>query len=62
MSRIYRYRLPPWCRHWLYVIEKSLLPILIFQTLRTIILPTTLDIFILGFVIGLFLAFRYKWI
>ncbi|MBA2173431.1 hypothetical protein H0266_00810 [Halobacillus locisalis] len=62
MSRFYRYRLPSWCRTWLIVIETSLLPILVFQALRTIFWPTTFDIFLLGLVIGLFLAFKYKWI
>ncbi|QAS54033.1 hypothetical protein [Halobacillus litoralis] len=62
MSRFYRYRLPPWCRNWLYVIEKSMLPIVIFQAIRTLIFPTTFDIFLLGLVLGIFLAFKYKWL
>ncbi|RWZ59922.1 hypothetical protein EQV77_01075 [Halobacillus fulvus] len=62
MSRFYRYRLPAWCRTWLYWIEKWLLPILVFQAIRTIFWPTTFDIFLLGIVIGFFLAFKYKWI
>ncbi|ELK47149.1 hypothetical protein D479_06847 [Halobacillus sp. BAB-2008] len=61
-SRLYRYRLPIWCRNWLYVLEKCLLPIVIFQTIRMIIFPTTFDIFLFGFLLGLFLAFKYKWI
>ncbi|MGP4074556.1 hypothetical protein [Halobacillus sp. K22] len=62
MSRLYRYRLPPWCRTCLFVFEKALLPILVFQCIRTIFFPTTFDVFLLGIIVGVFLAFRYKWI
>ncbi|MCP3025530.1 hypothetical protein [Halobacillus sp. A5] len=62
MSRMYRYRLPPWCRHWLYVLEKATVPICIYQLIRTLIFPTTIDVFLLGLCIGLYLAFRFKWI
>ncbi|MFQ3542608.1 hypothetical protein Q7A53_00855 [Halobacillus rhizosphaerae] len=62
MSRFYRYRLPPWCRYWLFLIETALLPIMIYQLLRTIFLPTTIDVFLTGIIIGLYLAFHLKWI
>lgn len=62
MARFYRYRIPAWCRTWLIFIEKALLPILIFQSIRTIFWPTTFDILLLGIIIGFFLAFYYKWI
>ncbi|WP_173916001.1 hypothetical protein [Halobacillus sp. Marseille-Q1614] len=62
MSRFYRYRLPPWCRQFLYVIEVACVPILIYQLLRTLIFPTTLDVLLLGIWLGLCLAFKYKWI
>ncbi|MCA0969915.1 hypothetical protein LCM20_04890 [Halobacillus litoralis] len=62
MSRFYRYRLPGWCRTWLDIIELWLLPILVFQAIRTVFWPTTFDIFLLGLVVGLFVAFKYKWI
>lgn len=62
MSRFYRYRLPPWARHCLIVIERVTLPIMIFQLIRTLLLPTTLDILLTGFLIGLFFAFYLRWI
>ncbi|HLR74965.1 MAG TPA: hypothetical protein VK077_06795 [Virgibacillus sp.] len=62
MSRFYRYKLPPWARHCIIVIEKAVLPILIFQALRTLFFPTTLDVFLLVLIIGLFIAFYLEWI
>lgn len=62
MGRHYRYRLPPWARHCIIVIEKVTLPILIFQLLRTLFFPTTFDVFLLGLLFGLFLAFYLEWI
>ncbi|MFD1018928.1 hypothetical protein [Thalassobacillus hwangdonensis] len=62
MSRLYRYRLPPWCRQWLYIIEKALIPLCIFQVIRTLLFPTTLDVLLLGIFIGLWIAFYSKWI
>lgn len=62
MSRFYRYRLPPWARHWILVCEKITLPLLIFQLIRTLFLPTTLDVLLLGVFIGLFIAFQLEWI
>ncbi|WP_182200436.1 hypothetical protein [Paraliobacillus salinarum] len=62
MSRYYRYRLPPWCRTWLIIIERCLLPVLIVQCLRTLFFPTTLDVFLLGLFTGIYVAFYLEWI
>lgn len=62
MGKFYRYRLPPWLRQCIFVIEKSVLPIVIFQLIRTLIFPTTLDVLLLGFVAGIFCAFYLDWI
>ncbi|MDY0408588.1 hypothetical protein ACFFIS_03465 [Virgibacillus soli] len=62
MARYYRYRLPPWARHCLIVIESVTLPIMIFQLIRTLFFPTTLDVLLLGLLVGLFIAFQLKWI
>lgn len=62
MSRFYRYRLPPWARKCIIVIEKVTLPILIFQLIRTLLFPTSLDVFLLGVLTGLFIAFYLEWI
>ncbi|MGM8364721.1 hypothetical protein ACLIBG_04465 [Virgibacillus sp. W0181] len=62
MARHYRYRLPLWLRHCIFVIESCTLPILIFQLLRTLFFPTTFDVFLLGLLVGLFIAFYLEWI
>lgn len=62
MGQFYRYRLPPWARKCIIVIESVTLPILIFQLLRTLFFPSTLDVFILGLLTGLFIAFYLEWI
>nr|WP_091500361.1 hypothetical protein [Amphibacillus marinus] len=62
MSRYYRYRLPPWCRQWLLIIERCLFPICVFQLIRTIFFPTTIDVLFLGILIGIYVSFYLKWI
>lgn len=62
MARFYRYKLPPWARHCLIVVEKITLPIMIFQLIRTLLIPTTFDILLLGVLIGLVVAFYLEWI
>ena len=62
MSRHYRHRLPPWAFTCICFIERATIPIVIFQTIRTLLLPTTFDILLLGFLIGLFFAFYLRWI
>jgi len=62
LARFYRYRLPPWARQCLIVIERVTLPIMIFQLIRTLFFPTTFDVLLLGLLIGLFIAFYLEWI
>ncbi|WP_198434034.1 hypothetical protein [Virgibacillus salexigens] len=62
MARYYRYRLPPWARTWIIVIERGTLPILVFPLIRTRFFPTTFDVFLLGLLVGLFIAFYLEWI
>lgn len=62
MARYYRYRIPPWARKCIIIIENVTLPIMIFQLIRTLFFPTTLDVLLLGFLVGLFFAFYMKWI
>ncbi|KGX93468.1 membrane protein [Pontibacillus halophilus JSM 076056 = DSM 19796] len=62
MGRIYRYKLPVWLRQWLYIIEKATLPILIFQIVRTLFFPSSFDVFLLGILVGLFIAFQFEWL
>ncbi|WP_087971814.1 hypothetical protein [Oceanobacillus rekensis] len=62
MARFYRYKLPPWARHCLIILERITLPIMIFQLIRTLFIPTTFDILLLGVLIGLVVAFYLEWI
>ncbi|NGP45495.1 hypothetical protein G4V62_11200 [Bacillaceae bacterium SIJ1] len=62
MKRFSRYRMPPWVRKCCFVMEACIVPLVIFQLLRTLLFPTPLDILLLGLLIGLLLAFHLKWI
>ncbi|WP_077327242.1 hypothetical protein [Virgibacillus siamensis] len=62
MSRYYRYKLPSWCRKCIIVCERVTLPLLIFQLIRTLLFPTSLDVFLLGIFVGIFIAFYLEWI
>ncbi|MFD2133686.1 hypothetical protein ACFSKI_20950 [Pseudogracilibacillus auburnensis] len=57
-----RYRFPPWLDKCICVLEKAILPILIFQLIRTLFLTTTFDLILLGILIGIFIAFHLRWI
>src|SRR5699024_12460283 len=57
MARYYRYKLPPWARNCIIVIEKVTLPILIFQLIRKLLFPSTLVVFLLGALSVLFIVF-----
>lgn len=62
MSKFYRYKLPPWLRACIFAIEKAMLPIMIYQNLRTFFIPTTLDVFLSIVVTGLFVVFYLDYI
>lgn len=62
MARHYRYRLPPWARQCLCAIETAMTPLLVYQLLRTLLIPTTLDVLLLGMFIIVYVAFYLEWI
>ncbi|MGP4041694.1 hypothetical protein ACTWP4_17590 [Gracilibacillus sp. D59] len=62
MARYYRYRLPPWAREWILICERCTPPIVIFQGIRTLFIPTTFDVLLLGILIGILIAFQLEWI
>ncbi|AXI09597.1 hypothetical protein CV093_12720 [Oceanobacillus sp. 143] len=62
MGRYYRYKLPPWARRCIFVLERITLPILIFQLLRTIFFVTTFDLILLGLLVCLLVTFYLEWI
>ncbi|MEG0386543.1 hypothetical protein [Solibacillus cecembensis] len=47
------YLLPPWLRKTRFFIKNCIIPITVFQAVRTIFFPTTFDIIILVILIGL---------
>ncbi|MEK4426410.1 hypothetical protein [Solibacillus sp. FSL K6-1523] len=47
------YLLPPWLRKTRFFIKNCIIPITIFQAIRTIFVPTTGDIILLVLLIGL---------
>ncbi|WP_102026870.1 hypothetical protein [Salirhabdus sp. Marseille-P4669] len=59
MAKFYRYRLPPWLRKCIFVLEKCSLPIMIYQNIRTFFIPTTLDVLLTAIVTGLFCCFYF---
>jgi hypothetical protein len=61
MARYYRHRLPPWALKCILIAEKVTLPILIFQLVRTLFFPTTLDVFLLGILVFIYIAFTLGW-
>jgi len=50
----FRFRIPSEYRHYLVIVERSLIPITIVQIVRTILFPTILDMFLLAIFIGLY--------
>lgn len=62
MGKHYRYRLPPWLNRCLCILERAILPILVFQLIRTLFFTTTLDLILLCFFTSIFIAFYLRWI
>lgn len=62
MSKFYRYRLPPWLIRLIILIEKAIVPIVIFQCIRTLLFLSALDVIILILLIAIFIAFYLEWL
>ncbi|MCP8617020.1 hypothetical protein [Salirhabdus salicampi] len=61
MGKFYRYKLPSWLRNFIFVMERCTLPIMIYQLGRTLLFPSSLDVFLTALWVGLFLAFYFEW-
>ncbi|HLR65179.1 MAG TPA: hypothetical protein VK075_07115 [Pseudogracilibacillus sp.] len=57
MGKYYRYRLPNVLCKCISLIERAIIPLLIFQLIRTIIFLSFLEVFILTLLIILFIIF-----
>jgi len=63
MRRKYNpYSLPPWLRQIRAITAQIIIPITIFQGIRTIFLPTTFDVILLAIFILLAVALYFEWI
>jgi len=62
MGKHYRYKLPPWLNKCVCILESAILPILIFQVIRTLLFTTTLDLLLLGLFISIFIVFYLRWL
>jgi hypothetical protein len=62
MKRYNPYTLPPWLRNARNVCQQFIVPICIFQGIRTLLFPTAFDILLLGAVIIIAVAFYIEWI
>jgi hypothetical protein len=56
------YTLPPWLKQIREVGIQIIIPLTIFQGIRTIFFPTSFDVLLLALLILLAIAFRYDWI
>ncbi|MED4401105.1 hypothetical protein [Metabacillus fastidiosus] len=63
MRRRYnRYTLPSWLKQIREVGVQIIVPLSVFQAVRTVIFPTSFDVLLLAILIGLALALHYEWI
>ena len=56
------YSLPPWLRQIRAVGAQIIIPITVFQAIRTIFLPTTFDVILLAIFILIAVALHLEWI
>ncbi|MGY0433797.1 hypothetical protein ACWYID_14120 [Bacillus rugosus] len=61
-KRFSSYSLPPWVRQIRFVSAQVIIPITIFQGIRTIFFPTTFDVLLLAILIFLACALHLEWI
>ncbi|PLR83129.1 hypothetical protein CVD25_17475 [Bacillus canaveralius] len=53
------YTLPPWLRNFRNICAQFIIPLSVFQGIRTFLIPTTFDVLLLAVLILLALAFHY---
>ncbi|TXC90116.1 hypothetical protein FS935_13710 [Metabacillus litoralis] len=63
MKRRYNpYTLPPWVRQMREISIQIIIPLTIFQGIRTVFFPTSFDVLLLGLLILLAIALRLEWL
>lgn len=60
--RFNQYTFQNWMRNAKAVCRQLIIPFVIFQTIRTFLFPTSIDVLLLAIFIGIALAFHYEWI
>ncbi|MFP7493452.1 hypothetical protein SFC66_06655 [Terribacillus saccharophilus] len=60
MSKFNRNNMPGFLKYWVNVTEKAVIPLIIFQFIRTLLFPSILDILLLGGLIALYFSFQSK--
>ncbi|MEK3890569.1 hypothetical protein [Bacillus sp. FSL K6-3431] len=61
-NKFNQYTFQSWMRTFKGACRQLVVPFAIFQTIRTFIFPTTVDVLLLAIFIGLALAFHYEWL
>ncbi|MBB6282819.1 hypothetical protein [Geobacillus subterraneus] len=62
MRRFNPYSWPPWLRQARAVCAQVIIPLTIFQAIRTIFLPTTFDVILLAIFVLIAVALHLEWI
>ena len=58
MKGFNKYNLPPWLRNFRDVLKQFIVPISVFQGIRTFLIPTTADLLFLIILVLLAIAFQ----
>jgi hypothetical protein len=62
MKGFNKYNLPPWLRNFRDVLKQFIVPISVFQGIRTFLIPTTADLLFLIILVLLAIAFQNEMI
>ncbi|MEW9500579.1 hypothetical protein AB1471_02050 [Jeotgalibacillus marinus] len=54
--------LPAWWKRWRLPCQAVIIPICAFQAVRLFIWPSTLDVLLLGILVGVAVALYFEWI
>ncbi|SDZ04780.1 hypothetical protein SAMN05421736_105217 [Evansella caseinilytica] len=57
-----KFRFPRWVHKGVAIFYQVLVPLIIFQFFRTLLLPTTFDMILLGILVLLYLNYVFGWI
>lgn len=61
-KRFNPYKLPPWLLSFRNVCRQFIIPVSVFQGIRTLLFPTPFDLILLAALIFLAVAFHLEWV